>query len=131
MKRPVSLSVAEPADTPVVMVAVAADETATIGSVPLPNSARVDEDCGNVRYYFVGNMKHVLYGMVVSSQKISPPYSCQRTVCKSHTIVCKNIFIQNLKIVFRPLPIVIVYSMFHVCDQSDSRTGTSFTNDVR
>ena len=46
-------------------------------------------------------------------------------------IVCKKIFIQNLKIVFRPLPIVIVYSMFHVCDQSDSRTGTSFTNDVR
>ena len=65
VKRPVSPSVAEPADTPVVMVAVAADETATIGSVPLPNSARVDEDCGNLRYYFVGNMKHVLYGMVV------------------------------------------------------------------
>ena len=131
MKRPVSLSVAEPADTPVVMVAVEADETATIGSVPLPNSARVDEDCGNSRY-FVGNMKHVLHGMVVSSQKISPPYSCQRTVCKSHTIVCKNIFIQNLKIV--PIPSSINctrYSMFHVCDQSDSRTGTSFTNDVR
>ena len=73
MKRPVSLSVAEPADTPVVMVAVAADETATIGSVPLPNSARVDEDCGNSRYYFVGNMKHVLHGMVVSSRTRSGP----------------------------------------------------------
>ena len=45
MKRPVPPSVPEPLDTPVVTVAVEADDTATIDPVPLPKPARVDDDC--------------------------------------------------------------------------------------